>query len=175
MSKIKSRTLDAQTGQAMLETLLVIIILTAIGFAALQLCIMVVNDMICNEAAFASVRSAVVSKHSDASSHTDQIARLLLLPHFLTQKDILYEETKLWDSTILGEEMLDHSDATIKKYNANIRYRMRLSFASLIKPSLLNSGYVSHTARARMIKSPDESFYFKAFPEADNFTDPGDE
>jgi Tfp pilus assembly protein PilV len=49
-------------GQSMLEALFVVVFTTVIMFAFIQICIMTVDDMIANEAAFVAMRSAAVTK-----------------------------------------------------------------------------------------------------------------
>ena len=51
-------------GQSMLEALFVVVFTTIIMFAFLQICIMVVDDMTANEAAFVAMRSASVTMRS---------------------------------------------------------------------------------------------------------------
>lgn len=169
-----SITISRESGQAMVETLLTIVIFTTIAFGALQLSIMALDDMICNEAAFASVRSSVVSRHTQGQTNARDCARILLLPH-LNRKNLMYEDMGEWSNTPLGKGHGDHTQHDIIKSNINIRYRINLAFASLIKPALLAGNLVQHTARARMVKSPDEKYYYKAYPEAMNFTETPDE
>jgi len=62
-------------GQSMLEALFVVVFTTIIMFAFLQICIMVVDDMTANEAAFVAMRSASVTMRSkreeEAKSRVD--------------------------------------------------------------------------------------------------------
>jgi hypothetical protein len=53
---------NSNKGQSMLEALFVIAFTTIIMFAFIQICIMSVDDMIANEAAFVAMRSAAVTK-----------------------------------------------------------------------------------------------------------------
>lgn len=162
------------SGQAMVETLLIITILTAMAFAALQLCIVVVDDVFCNEAAFSAVRSAIVSPQSEKEKCTKDTARFLLIPHAIFFNNLIYDDTHLWDNTIAGKDVRDHGGVYIRKYNANIEYRILLAMASLLKPSqgfAPGTASMNHVARARMVKSPDEAYYFKAYPHARPFTE----
>ncbi len=52
-------------GQSLTEALFVVVFTTIIMFAFLQVCIMVVDDMTANEAAFVAMRSAAVTKKSE--------------------------------------------------------------------------------------------------------------
>ncbi|MDR3275242.1 MAG: hypothetical protein LBS81_04640 [Endomicrobium sp.] len=49
-------------GQSLIESMFVVIFTTVIMFSFIQICIMVVDDMIANEAAFVTMRPAVVTK-----------------------------------------------------------------------------------------------------------------
>ncbi len=59
----------------------------------------------------------------------------------------------------------------LKKYNVKIKYNMRLMFSSLFG----SDGARTQWARARMIKSPDEEFYYKAYPGARRFVKIGND
>ncbi|HBU68753.1 MAG TPA: hypothetical protein DEE98_00035 [Elusimicrobia bacterium] len=165
-------------GQALVESLLIAVILTAAVFAAFQLCVIAVNDMIFNEAAFAAMRSAAVSQgHEHAEKQARATAKMILLPHFAASSNNLVNySVRLWDNEPLGKNMLDHSGTPVIKCNTNIEYSTKIMFASLIKPfhnfSFFSGGnpLISQTARARLIQSPDRDYYYKAFPGADNFT-----
>ncbi|AKL97664.1 hypothetical protein [Endomicrobium proavitum] len=50
------------SGQSMIEALFTVVFTTVIMFCFLQLCIMIVDDMTANEAAFVAMRSAAVTK-----------------------------------------------------------------------------------------------------------------
>ena len=64
-------------GQALIETLLTTVTLTIIVFAALQLVMIAVNELIVNEAVFAIARVAVVSRRNEVSSKTSLAAAYL--------------------------------------------------------------------------------------------------
>lgn len=67
---------------------------------------------------------------------------------------------------ILGNNIVDHSNKQIKKHNVKIAYGMNIIFPKLFGRFL---PYREQSARARMIKSPDEEFYNKAYPDAREF------
>ncbi|MDR2437692.1 MAG: hypothetical protein LBD17_06510 [Endomicrobium sp.] len=58
------------SGQSILEALFVVVFTTIIMFAFIQICIMVVDDMIANEATFVAMRSATVTK---SKFHTKEV------------------------------------------------------------------------------------------------------
>jgi hypothetical protein len=163
-------------GQALVESLFIVIILTGVFFAALQLCIMVVDDMVCNETAFSAMRAAVVAPARKMSSTVKNISKDLLLPHAYTRLSIMLDETTLWHDTIAGRDIRDHCGNAVQKYDVGVKYTVRVMFASLLQPfsnSVFFSGGTgtfSRVATARMVKSPDEDFYCKAYPNARPFT-----
>jgi hypothetical protein len=157
----------------MVETLLIIVTLTAVAFAALQLCIVVLDDLICTEAAFSAVRSAVIAPDADCASRAENTARLLLFPHAVSLNNMAYDATRVWTKTVEGRDIRDHGRIPLRAFNANIEYRVFISMASLLRPSgITHTGPADlhHVARARMIKSPDEAYYFRAYPHARRFS-----
>ncbi|MCL2390269.1 MAG: hypothetical protein FWD54_00215 [Endomicrobia bacterium] len=67
-------------GQSLIEALFVVVFTTIIMFAFLQVCIMVVDDMTLNEAAFVAMRSAAVTKASDRAKEAEKWAKNYLRP-----------------------------------------------------------------------------------------------
>jgi hypothetical protein len=74
----------------------------------------------------------------------------------------------MWDETIAGKPAVDHQKQEIRKYNTNIAYQTRVMFSSLL--NLPVSGIWQQTARARLVKSPDERYYYRAYPGARSFS-----
>ena len=74
----KSNKLLSNNGQAMVETLISTVFLAILVIASIQLVIMVVNDLIANEAAYSISRVAVVSKDNDLNNKTRIAATYLL-------------------------------------------------------------------------------------------------
>ena len=66
-----------------------------------------------------------------------------------------------------------HSGTTVQIYNTTIKYVQSVMFSSLLSGSQImsisNTNLIKNTARARMIKSPDEDYYDKAYPNAPDF------
>jgi hypothetical protein len=163
-------------GQALVESLFITVIMTAVFFAALQLCIMVVDDMICNEAAFSAMRAGVVTPARNLSATVKNVSENMLFPHTYTHKSITLDESTLWHDTIAGQDIRDHSDRAVEKYDVGIQYSIHIMFASLLQPfsqSVFFGGgrrVIERVASARMVKSPDEDYYYKAYPNAQPFT-----
>jgi hypothetical protein len=161
----------------MIETLFISVIVVAALFASIQLCIITVNALICNEAAFAAMRIGAVSGGDQLQENVKDAVQALLLPHYATAgRNFLQHETTCWNNTIEGEPAPDHANNAILKYNTNITYSTHILFPSLLQPfSRLvffsgGNSILDQTARARMVKSPDEKYYYRAYPKARCFT-----
>ena len=170
MIKMRRASVLDKRGQALVETLLTTVSLTIIVFAAVQLMIMVVNDLTMNEAAFAISRVAVVSKQNDVSSRT-RIASAYLVLSRIDVKNIAFAA---YDLRVEGKDSPgSHKDRTVKTYSTTIKYVQSVMFASLLSgPKILSFGNVNlikSASRSWMVKSPDEDYYDKAYPDAPTF------
>ena len=153
-------------GQSFLEGFIIACIITVLMFAAIQVCIIVVDDMYLNYSAFSATRQIVVTKGKDISDTAKQTVSKLLTPYMLNSKSILNYKTTHWDENILGNKILDHSDKQVNKHNVKIGYNAKVMFGRFFDSAY----YREQSARARMVKSPDEDFYNKAYPTAKEFT-----
>lgn len=171
------RLFKKNNGQAFIEGLIAVMIITVFMFALIQVCIIAVNDTLYNEAAFMSVRAVSVAQSGKiketAQKATDKMIRLngLSSGNISDSSDEEGSKTTNWDGTVLGKDIKDHSGINLKKYNVKIKYNMRLMFSSLFG----SDGARTQWARARMIKSPAEEFYYKAYPEARRFVKIGND
>jgi hypothetical protein len=152
-------------GQSFLEGLIIACIITVLMFAAIQVCIIVTDDMFLNYSAFSAARKIVVTKNKEISDTAKQTVSKILLPYMLNSRSIFNYKTTHWDENILGNKISDHSKRQINKHNVKIGYYERIMFARFFN-SLF---YREQSARARMVKSPDEQFYNKAYPNAKEF------
>lgn len=152
-------------GQSFLEGFIIAIIITVFMFCAIQVCIMVVDDMFLNYTAFCATRKIVVTKNKEISDIAKQTVSKLVMPYKLKSASIKYYKTTHWNENILGNKVLDHSNKEIKKHNVKIAYHTKIMFSRLFGYMF----YREQSARARMIKSPDEQFYNKAYPNAKEF------
>ncbi|MCB4791003.1 MAG: hypothetical protein LHV68_03855 [Elusimicrobia bacterium] len=152
-------------GQALIETLLCTVFLIIICFATIQLCIVVIHDLISNEAAFSIARAASVTKDENTlDNRVKTAAAILLLPHF-NLNSFVPVKARTESTDIAGR----------KVYNVTLEYFINTMFAYFIDPlakdtySLGSSRFLKRFARARIVKSPDEEFYNKAYPQANEF------
>ena len=155
-----------ERGQALIEGLLITVIVTVLLFAAIQVCIVVVEDMYANYAAFYATRKVIVAENKNIADVASKTVRKFFAPYMLSSKSILNYKTTHWDETILGNKKEDHSGNQIKKHNVKIAYDTRIIFYKLFN---LFVPIREQSARARMVKSPDRDFYNKAYPGAKNF------
>ncbi|MDR3257041.1 MAG: hypothetical protein LBT18_05325 [Endomicrobium sp.] len=203
--------LDQHKGQSLLEALFVVVFTTVIMFAFIQICIVVVDDMVANETAFVAMRSAVVTKDKQRSKEVQARVKNYLTffypaavfgastsnfnpSHFVLSNKRTVEkyfkksnEEQENESEVIVKDgssnsqtqsvnlwkgkktIKDYSGKTIVKETIKIYYFTRVLFGSLISKdnSFKNKRYQS--ARNRMFPSPDEKFYYKAFPGAKKF------
>ncbi|OGS17263.1 MAG: hypothetical protein A2219_00195 [Elusimicrobia bacterium RIFOXYA2_FULL_50_26] len=168
----------ASKGQALIESALIIFMLTAILFASLQLCILVINNLIANEAAFTVNRIAVVTEGgTDAVKMKIQLAAIaLFLPHVSFERpSFLPELASFYESDGEKEAGVYESGGTLVRRSIEIRYLNKIMFGSLLNP-VGNAGFLSgginvmqNTASSRMIKSPDEPYYKRAYKGAKGY------
>jgi hypothetical protein len=62
----------------------------------------------------------------------------------------------------------DYSDRVLTKQTVKIYYHLNVAFSYLFANS--NKGKVYQSARSRLVPSPDEDFYYKAYPNAQRFS-----
>lgn len=154
----------------MIETLISTVCLVIITFAALQLVIMVVNDLAMNEASFAISRVAVVSKEIDVKQNTFTASGIVLVP----QTNLNNMNFAAYDVPVDGKQIPgSHSGTAVQIYNSTVKYIQSVMFGSLFSGqqimSIGNTNVLKCAARARMVKSPDEDYYDKAYNGAQNF------
>lgn len=167
------------SGQTLIEALIVCMLITVLMFGLIQVCIMVVDDMLYNEVSFSATRAVAVTKQQDIQKFSKQTVNKLLIASGLVSgllfadieqdgRDSDDEKTKTtnWQGTVLGQNIVDHSGTNIKKYNVKVNYKMRLMFYK----SLCGRFFREQSSRARMIKSPDIKYYDKAYPNAKSFS-----
>jgi hypothetical protein len=168
----------SNSGQTLIEGLIVCMLVTALMFGLIQVCILVVNDMLYNEVSFSATRAVSVTKEKDIQIFSKKTVNKLLITSGLVSgllfADIEQDgrntdkeaKTTNWEGTILGENIVGHDGTNIKKYNVKINYKTRLMFYKLFGGNLFRQ----QSARARMIKSPDVEYYDKAYPDAKTFS-----
>jgi len=196
------------SGQALLETLFVVVFTTVIMFAFLQICITAVDDMTLNEAAFAAVRSAAVTKGSLEERRTEAETRvknyaLLFYPlsyfgfggsFFYSSHDAVapyYQNARKDGSSESGEDeteelpdgdsgksvtvwraylqQRDLSGNSVVEHTVKIYYYTKVMFAYLTAPKMHNRSSRYASSRNRVVVSPDQDYYDKAYPKAKKF------
>ena len=172
----------------MVETLLVIIFMTIIFFAAIQFFLVAVYWLRANEVAHSVLRCAIVSKGSTIEGADGQNPQNIATAtaNLIFSGDTIVS-TKLWDKEPYGASGIDHSSGNnaqgsiIRTFGAHVYYMQKLMFGSIFgglssgfgNNQFLSvskrSGLPSGAAHSRMVKSPDWRYYDKAYPEADKF------
>jgi len=199
-----------QKGQSLLEALFVVIFTTVIMFVFIQICIITVDDMIANEAAFVAMRSAAVTETKWRSKEVqDRVKNYFMFfyptvifgksnfnpSHFvfsdkktvekylrgIDSDNEVGDETVITDDNFLNPEdsyasiwrgektTKDYSGRSIAKETVKIYYFTRVLFGYLVSNSNSFRNKRFQSARNRMFPSPDEDYYYKAFPGARKF------
>ena len=153
-------------GQSLIEGLIVSLILIFFMFAALQVCILAVDDMYFNFASFLSTRKAVVSENKNILSNAKNVVGKIILPYQITSSGVTSYKVTHWNEQILGKTNEDHSGSKTDKHNIKISYTTKIMFYKLFN---LFTPFRTQSARSRMVKSPDQKFYNKAYPDAQEF------
>lgn len=157
-------------GQALVETLLTTVMLTIITFAAIQLCIIVVNMLISNEAAFALARVAAVAPTQDDVNNNTRLSAGFILLNQVSLNNFSYLP---YDIPYREKQFGNYEGSSIKGISIQLKYLSNIMFASYLSGSTLYSLGGIHllkgSAVSPMVKSPDENFYVRAYPNAPNF------
>ncbi|MGE4384712.1 MAG: hypothetical protein AB7E39_02450 [Endomicrobiaceae bacterium] len=152
-------------GQSLLEGLIISLLITIFMFGAIQVCIMCVDDMFVNFVAFRATRKISVTKRKQINNTAKQSVSKILSIYSLNSNSIRDYKTTHWDEEVLGNKIKDHHNSSINKHNVKIGYDVKIMFGRLFNAS----SYRHQSARARMIKSPDEEYYNRAYPDAKEF------
>lgn len=153
-------------GQSLIEGLIISLILIFFMFAALQTCILVTDDMYFNFASFAATRKAIVSNSKNILSNAKKIVNGIVVPYQMKSIGVISYRVTHWHEQILGKTNKDHSDSTLDKHNIKVLYNTKIMFYRIFN---LFSPVREQSARARMVKSPDQKFYHRAYPDAKEF------
>lgn len=157
-------------GQAMVETMIIIVLLTMMVFAAQEISLMTVNSLISGETAFSVGRVAVVTPEKNLRS-TTQKAALFLLARQISLKHSAYIPYDLpIDKKQAG---FDETGNDVYVYNAGIKYVSSIMFGSLLSGTrtyaIGSTRMLKGYASCRLIKSPAEEYYERAYPDARKF------
>ena len=145
----------------MIETMLITVLLAVIGFATIQLIIVVITDMRCDEAGFAAARVAMVSDQNNMNRKVS-FALGYLLSEQLSTGQLLFKS--LPKANPVAVQGTTRNDPEIR--DITIKYSEKVIFGSLFNPSGINKGYVSRTSNSRIVISPDSAYYHKGYPGA---------
>lgn len=168
--KTKPAAKNSVRGQALIETLFTTVFLTVVVFAAIQFVIIVINELVMNEAAFSVSRVAVVSGKNELQSKVNRAAAYLVYKN-IDLANITYA------SCDVPREGLDlqgvHPGSKVGVYSAVVKYHQSVIFGSYLGGSRIiaagSGGSLKKTSVAKMVKSPNEEFYCKAYKDGPNF------
>lgn len=186
-------------GQTMIEALFVVVFVSIFMLCILQVCIMIINDMSANEAAFIAMRSAAVTEAKnrkiEIKDRTQNYFRFINPLGFYLKKGIVLTSKEAAESVLRrngqneeediesageggdnsvtiwegGKDMRELSGGIVKRQTVKIYYYTDIFFGSFFTNVKRGKRYQS--ARSRLFPSPDDKFYYKAYPNAKNFDD----
>ncbi|MCK5534426.1 hypothetical protein KAI68_04855 [bacterium] len=178
-----------QSGQAMVEAMAVVLIICAFVFGLMQLALIGTTYMSGYDAVQAAIRSRIVNGNGENSEIISRWVGRVVLLSTQFRKLVLFGPGGIYPrvdfsykDVINGKK--DYADKPIKIVTTKLIYLEKLIFAFLFRPvnsspggTIFYNGF--HTASlppfmkpritfSRMVISPDENFYYKAYPGADN-------
>lgn len=159
-----------QKGQALVETILIVVLLTMVVFACIDMCLWCVNNLIFGEAVFSINRVGVVTPEPRFRESARDSA-LFLLPRQISMKHCLYDPSSLdLERTPVGK---NESGEVIESSTVGISYVTRIMFGELFDGQLGSSMGGPRTRKgyavSKLVKSPAEEYYERAYPHARAF------
>ncbi|MDR3071239.1 MAG: hypothetical protein LBU29_01370 [Endomicrobium sp.] len=179
-------------GQSLVEALVVVMFITVIVLLFIKICKIVVDGMLANEAAFVAARSAAVTKMGKRSAEAKNKIKnyLAFFSCTATNFDLMFFTLSNKKSVVkyfkksdgIGENILDEMNDSLKQKNKSVniwkgRKHARDYSGQVVTKETVKIYYSARllfnrryqAARNRMVASPDEKYYYKAFPEAKKF------
>jgi hypothetical protein len=161
------------SGQAMVESMIIILFVTALMFATVQMCAVVVNDLVANEAASAINRAVIVSSERTRSSNVSIKAALYVFLRQAAIKNLFFVPYDVETQARKVFESASGTKSDVYAYITYVKYASSIIFASYLKPSdsytVGNIHLLKNTARAQTVHPSDEDYYYKAYPNAPDY------
>ena len=112
---LQSSNLLNRRAQTLIEALIVCMLITVLMFGLIQVCIMVVDDMLYNEVSFSATRAVAVTKQQDIQKFSKQTVNKLLIASGLVS-GLLFAD--------IEQDGRDSDDEKTKNTN-NINFKCR--------------------------------------------------
>lgn len=180
---------SSQSGQTIVETMLVILIVCACIFGLMQLALMGTTYLSGYDAVQAAARSRIVSEEN-SENVPRWVGRIVLLSTQFRKLVFLgpggfYPKVNFFYKDVINDKK-DYGNKPIRIMTAKLIYLEKLMFAFLFRPLYSpssNQGTLFydyyHTIAlpsflrpritlSRMVISPDEKFYYKSYPGAED-------
>ena len=153
------------SGQSLIETLIITVFFITMGFATLQLIVLAITHMTCNEATFSAARVAMVSNR-DVNTNIRISLTYALFGQF-PNGQLIPSVSNPPSAKPVSVEGLGQNDIQIKDVTFN--YFVKVMFSSLFNSLGLNTGFTNGTSNVRTVISPGADYYDKAYPGAGRF------
>src|SRR3989339_1068043 len=165
MNKIKK-----ESGQAVLETFVVLIVLIPAIFAVIQLSIIAFGAIAAYDAAQSANRSAIIQSNDNFAKQNAALSGIYVMSTQISGANNIIPGTVDTCTVIpAGKQMTDHEGNSIYAYDVTQNYLQKIMFSSLVNP-LPGSQYfsgginvMSCSANSRMVRSPDPTYRTKAY------------
>ncbi len=180
---------ERQSGQAMLESMVVVLIVCVFIFGLMQLSLIATTYMSGYDAVQAAIRSRIVNGEGENPEEISRwVGRVVLLGTQFKKLVLLgpggiYPLVDFFYKDVITNKK-DYGNKPIKIVTVKFTYLEKLIFAFLFRPansstqgtffydrdntSSLPAFMNPRVTFSRMVISPDEKFYYKAYPGADN-------
>ena len=156
----------------MVETMLIITFVTILMFATVQLCTVVVNDLIANEAASAINRAVTVTS-ARSKGNVGLKAALYVFARSAAVQNLLFVPYDIRTDRRLIVEGANGESSNIYAYITYVKYASSIIFAAYLNPkdsyTVGNIHLLKNTARAQTVHPPDEEYYYKSYPGAPEY------
>ncbi|OGS19818.1 MAG: hypothetical protein A3J83_01270 [Elusimicrobia bacterium RIFOXYA2_FULL_40_6] len=165
-----------QSGQAILETFIVLIVLIPIIFATIQLSMIAFGAIVAYDAAQSANRVAIVQTNDRFAKTKAVLAGAYVMSTQISgTQNIIPATVEVKDVFPLNKRIVDHEGNRIYAYDVTQNYIQNIMFPSLINPlpgKKFFSGGVPVlflNANSRMVRTPDPTYLKKAYSNANDW------
>ncbi|MBU0951409.1 MAG: pilus assembly protein [Elusimicrobia bacterium] len=165
-----------ESGQAVLETFVVLIVLIPIIFATIQLSIIAFGAIVAYDAAQSANRAAIVQTNDRFAKTKALLAGTYVMSTQISgTKNIVPTTVDVKGIFPANKYIADHEGNRIYAYDVTQNYIQNVMFPSLINPfpgSKFFSGglpVLNLRANSRMVRTPDPTYFKKAYSNANNW------
>jgi len=170
----KQKALEAKkkiSGQALVETIIVLMVLIPVIFATIQLTLIAYGKMAANDAAMSAVRCAVVQADTGSAKSKASWAGLYVLEtQTAGTKNIIPGSLEINEVLPANKQFRDSDNNCITMYKIKQNYFQHIVFSSILNPFMgMGISLLDNSAGAYMVRSPDPEYLKKAYNNANDW------